>query len=796
MAEADAWELMRRESLQPRTATILADYASIAYRYVEVDPNGGEEDEEPPAATSQPAVSGGTAALPSAPPAPPQHYTVRTEPFVPTGPDQLATLGVGRIPLESLGDASAFFVRGLVRERLSAHWQPRLLMVANSGLAHRSLPLCEAISRVTAGEFKNFGIHVDEFYGRLTDSPEILMAARSATVILYEGHVSYQDLIDEPVLRRSQAEEYPLDEEGLGGSGGAKRAADRDAGHAPAPRVVPAESTSRHMQGPLAGLPIVVLQSCESLDDAVLWRLDELGGAALIGSMTPIHSGCGGSLLNAAMTSLLYRGGTLGESLRDAENYMFCVEELKARRGHKEGAKGVRVALEFPPLGRSRAAGPAAAVGRAATSARAGRVDRRQHGADPNARVAASRSSSATNMWPSMFPNSQVAGLLKSEGEAVKRISPFYYFCLPLRSTNGRVRGGRRRDGTGAVARRCQAGRSAHRSAPRRAVLGLFSRPGDAGRVGRLAPPGRARGRADPEGREVTGKSNSAWAVVVLLVLGIGFLVVRINLHLEAGDSDYRLTYRAAFAVPKPAGAIAPEVRLLAAFPETTRYCRVLEEEVDAPAGMEQVRTRVHAAASRKDIVLLAEQDGPVHLFDLLSGRIQPPRRLAAEHGRSRRLPPQERTTYLGKAKDMTATSATAQEMVDRLRDNHPGPQELVDRIFQKCRDSIEPAGDLGTDSGDEALLRQSGSPLGRARAFATLCRAAKLPARLVTGFEIKRRARPARWGRFGRARGSKSTSPIRRNRPSDTGCRTIRRTAPCMSWTTTSSPCGATAWI
>ena len=51
VAEADVRELIRRESLQPRTVTILADYASIGYRYAELDPAGGEDErEEPPAA--------------------------------------------------------------------------------------------------------------------------------------------------------------------------------------------------------------------------------------------------------------------------------------------------------------------------------------------------------------------------------------------------------------------------------------------------------------------------------------------------------------------------------------------------------------------------------------------------------------------------------------------------------------------------------------------------------------------------------------------------------------------------
>jgi hypothetical protein len=192
-----------------------------------------------------------------------------------------------------------------------------------------------------------------------------------------------------------------------------------------------AEPTSRHLQGPLTGLPIVVLQSCESLDDPVLWRLDELGGVALIGSMTPIHSGCGSALLNAAMTSLLYRGGTLGETLRDAQNYMFCVEELKARRGHTEKAKGVRVALSFRlwgdpelqvlsmPLGEPRQP-PVRAEW-------VGNDSLRIH--VPLVRLPEVRSDKYV---ASMFPNSQAAGLLKTNGESLKRISPVYFFCLPL----------------------------------------------------------------------------------------------------------------------------------------------------------------------------------------------------------------------------------------------------------------------------------------------------------------------------------------------------------------------------
>jgi hypothetical protein len=452
VAEADVRELIARESLRLQTVTVLADYTSIGYRSVEVDPNHSEDWPQASADVSQqatavatssgtsvatppqPAAAGGTAA---APPAPPPHYTVRTEPFVPTEPEQLSEFGVGRLPLESISDTSVLFARGLLRERLLANRSPQMLMVANSGIM-RSLVLCETISRVTASEFKNLGIHVDEFYGRWSDSPEILSAARTANLIVYEGHLSVQELIDAPQFQRAPAQEYPNDADDDLEGGEQPDSAEKSS--VAAPHVVLAEPIQRHLQGPLAGLPIVFLQSCESLDDGTLWRLDELGGVALIGSMTSIHSGAGSSMLNAAMNSMLYRGGTIGEALRDAQNYMLCIEELKGRRGHKEQAKGIRVALSFRLWGDPELrAWPMRLCEPRQSPVRAEwlgwgalRID------VPPSRFPEIR---CDKYRASIFPNSQFAGLIHTESDSTKRLSPIYFFCLPLPAT-GNLRSG------------------------------------------------------------------------------------------------------------------------------------------------------------------------------------------------------------------------------------------------------------------------------------------------------------------------------------------------------------------
>ena len=98
VAEADVGRLVRRHGLQPRTITVLADYDSIGDNFVEI-----ESDAAPlPSGDGAPAAAAGK-------------YQLNTEPFVPTDASKPASFGVGRIPLQSLGDASVLFARGLVR---------------------------------------------------------------------------------------------------------------------------------------------------------------------------------------------------------------------------------------------------------------------------------------------------------------------------------------------------------------------------------------------------------------------------------------------------------------------------------------------------------------------------------------------------------------------------------------------------------------------------------------------------------------------------------------------------------
>jgi hypothetical protein len=417
LAEAAGNRLIADRRLRPRSITILADYDSLGDNVVDIDTGP-----QPPAPLTEAAAAAAAEAK--------LKYRVNTEPFVPTRVGAVGSFGVGRIPLQSLADASVLFARGLLRERLADGREPRVLMVSNSG--RRALPLCETISRVTAEEYKNCRIPVDEFYGKLADSPEVLAAAKTAGVIIYEGHLAYQDLFDVPSAHRDTAPDSYFEEEldNLEESGPPPAAPPTTPLRTPRRTARPAVN---QINGTMEGLPVVILQSCDSLDERVLWRVDELGGVALVGSVTPIHSGSGSGLVKALGDAVLYRGATLGEALRDAQNYLFCLEDLKTRRGQKEQAKSRRVALSFRLWGDPELQVLPAA---ARTAPESPPLALRPSGPDelvievPRHRLPEARND---KYYARMFPGSQPAGMVKQpKREAARQVTPVYFFRVPL----------------------------------------------------------------------------------------------------------------------------------------------------------------------------------------------------------------------------------------------------------------------------------------------------------------------------------------------------------------------------
>ncbi len=275
-----------------------------------------------------------------------ENFEVDIEPCSGTGKDGASALAVGRIPFNELPEAALLVARGLARERLLDQDQPQALVIANPKTEYELLPLCETISRATAEELKNFRIPTMEFYGLPADDPGIFLAASKATLLIYEGHITDQLLFPCPQEDPSYEgydPEIPWEDDPESYNYERYRVAFSDqlkpAGESPWKKIPPRPK--------LESLPLTVIQSCHSLSPELCKEIYLAGSLGFVGTTTNIHSASGSSFVKTFLHGILYRADTVGEALRDARNFFFCLAQLKSKRGHTQQAKAYRVALSF-----------------------------------------------------------------------------------------------------------------------------------------------------------------------------------------------------------------------------------------------------------------------------------------------------------------------------------------------------------------------------------------------------------------------------------------------------------------
>ncbi|MBN1671977.1 MAG: hypothetical protein JXR37_13140 [Kiritimatiellae bacterium] len=452
IAEQRVRQFIARHGLKPRSITVLADETGIGLTHVQL---------AGPSSPGLPAIDTSEEMLPSV-------FAFYAEPFTMAGDGEALPWAVGRIPFQTLAEASRLVARSLARAQFPRPAEPRALVVANPLPEQGDLPLCETVSRATAQDLQNGRVAIDEFYRVPTDAPDVRAAAARAGLIIYEGHLSDQHLFGEP--------SYPFDSDDLMRDGdhewerwtehtanGQTWEAAGELDDDPEPGV----DTTRRVNGAgqpapdppfqiptgppefeapgdfvamdertweteLFGFPVIVLQTCSSLDLYVSARLNDLGGTALIGSASSVHSASGSTFIKAFVDALVYRDATVGEALRDARNYFFCLQDLKDLRKHKEQAKSLRVALSFrlwgdpelrvfperrPPPKRR----PAQAAWQADGTLRINLPARRLPAVQTERYVMRA------------FPGSEAAGIVKrSKAAATRRVLPMHFFWTAL----------------------------------------------------------------------------------------------------------------------------------------------------------------------------------------------------------------------------------------------------------------------------------------------------------------------------------------------------------------------------
>ena len=224
------------------------------------------------------------------------------------------------------------------------------------------------------------------------------------------------------------------------------------------------------------------------------------------------------------------------------------------------------------------------------------------------------------------------------------------------------------------------------------------------------------------------------WVIVGLILTGAVCVNLRARarheLELLDGDRLWRLTY----TVKLEASRAGAKVRV--ALPGDTPYSRVYRQDVVSP-GMRAVRTRPSRPQTRE--VNLVTMSAGEHALTARFDLHQTPR----PHWRAMEPDPNLSADARAQALQGTSTiqvsAAVVTETLKRLRRDAAQPVDAAQRLFDYCATEIEHGDAEAPQDAAGALEHKTATALGRARALVALCRASKIPARLVTGFEIRR---------------------------------------------------------
>jgi 7 transmembrane helices usually fused to an inactive transglutaminase/Transglutaminase-like superfamily len=242
----------------------------------------------------------------------------------------------------------------------------------------------------------------------------------------------------------------------------------------------------------------------------------------------------------------------------------------------------------------------------------------------------------------------------------------------------------------------------------------------------------------------MNSRALSTLAVAGLLLLGALCLGFRYHARQVAQaareDSLWRLTYDVNFE-SRPGGA---EVYL--ALPFETRYIELLEENWNH-LGLE-ADLRTWAPSGTRRLALSTQQDRE---FDVVTATFVlrlSPRGSGGGQPVLESLTGDARSRYTRTEEGIQVQSDVVQDTIQALPDEGETDAERVQDIFEYCRRTIRSDAEAVHDDAVMALTNKSGTALGRSRSMVALCRAIKIPARLVTGFEIQERsnAQPRVW--------------------------------------------------
>ena len=227
----------------------------------------------------------------------------------------------------------------------------------------------------------------------------------------------------------------------------------------------------------------------------------------------------------------------------------------------------------------------------------------------------------------------------------------------------------------------------------------------------------------------MSARRSAWWVAAVLVLAGLACIALRLYVRRQAqlahDDSLWRITYKVKFNAARTGAG------LRASAPRDTTHARIFRQDVRY-AGLAAQRLKSTRELSR-EFALASLGSGPHTMTARFDLHLSPKGRWRPTETP---LTPQLREQYLRATDTIPASAPLVLETLAKL--DGTDTTNRVQRIFDFCVHDLR-HGDERTPHDAVTTLRQRvASPLGRARAFVALCRAAGVPARVVTGFAIQ----------------------------------------------------------
>jgi hypothetical protein len=228
---------------------------------------------------------------------------------------------------------------------------------------------------------------------------------------------------------------------------------------------------------------------------------------------------------------------------------------------------------------------------------------------------------------------------------------------------------------------------------------------------------------------------NRAALLTALILTGICVLCVwlRIKYTLKPawsqGTRAWRLTYDISFSFTKGE-------RIQIAIPDSTPNSRLWRETFSHEGILVDLlrnkRTRCRGASV---VSMPGHKEGRFFAqFDIHLRTHQEPKSVAAEE----KMSSNDRAYYLRNEKEIQTTIPELSNILRQLSNQKITKSELLNHIFDYCAENITKGQKDAFSDAANTLKHNIGNTLGRARAMAALCRASKMPARLVAGFILE----------------------------------------------------------